>query len=238
MRSRWCLCVVAALAFAPAGESRAGPPKVDLTAYLDGHPQVGDFWEIARSDGESVRQELLHSVDQRKSTLLMYQVTEAGDDHREIEELVHGKERRLGSVFYPNGVTLFVGRPKRIQSFRVVPGKAQRYKVGMQVYYQNQRAGRATLARTSTFVGFESISTPLGDFDSVARFHREQTLTLKVGGSIFQTVSTSDSWIDAAFGTVRLDYVSSSFEDGTPTSTFGPFTYQLQSGQYQGLPFP
>lgn len=238
MRSLWVLCLAAVFAFAPTGESWAGPPKVDLTEYLDGHPQVDDFWLIARSDGESVREDLLDLLEHKKSTEYLYQVNEAGDEHREIEELVHGKERRIGSVFYPNGVTLFVARPKRFQSFRVVPGKPQRYKVAMKVYYQDQRAGSATLVRTSTFVGFEPISTPLGDFDSAAHFHREQTLTLKVDGSVFTTVSTADSWIPPGPGSVRLDYGSTSFEDGVQTSTFGPFTYTLESGQYEGVPFP
>lgn len=243
MRVRRVLCLASVLALVGlgfAGESTAAKAqKVDLTEYLDGFPQPGDFRVYNRSDGETLRSEVLDLLEHKKSTELLYEVSEAGDVQQEIDEIVHGKEARVGSAFFGD-LAFVIAHPKRIQSFRVVPGRPQKYKIGLKVFYQGERAGKATLAGTSMFVGFEllldSTLNRRGIWEG-AHLHREQTLTVKVGHSVFKTVSTSDAWITLELGTVRVERVSQSYQDGVFLETFGPFEYTFDHGQYQGVPF-
>ncbi|HKC51206.1 MAG TPA: hypothetical protein VKF60_10470 [Myxococcota bacterium] len=241
MGARRVLCLAAVLALVCLGQARgsaaATPETVDLTPYLDGFPEIGDFHMFNRSDGQTLRAEILDVREGKKSTGYETEYDEAGDLEQEFSETVHGQEERLGSAI--SGDLVFATRrPKRVQSFVVVPGMPQSFKVGSALFYHGRRAGKATLAGTSTFVGFEPVSTPLGDFAEAAHFHREQTFTIKVHHSVFQTISISDSWITVEFGTVFAHREAHSYQDGFPLETFGPFDYTLDHGQYQGVPYP
>jgi hypothetical protein len=237
-----CLAVGCALGavvdFGPARESAAAKvAKVDLTEYLDGFPQVGDFRVYNRSDGETLTSTLLDLVEQKKATDYETEYDDAGDIEDDFTETVHGKEDRIGTIVL-GPVTFVAAHPKRFQTFVFVPGKPQKFKIGMTVFYQGTKAGRATIAGANTFVGFEPISTPLGDFTQVAHMHNDQTLTVKVGHSILRAVSSSDSWISAEFGTVLVKRMSQSYQDGVPQQPFGPFEYTFDHGQYKGIAIP
>jgi hypothetical protein len=239
--ARRVLCLAAVFALVGvglAGESAAATvEKVDLTDYLDAFPEIGDFRVFNRSDGQTLRSELLDLLEHKKSTEYETEYDDAGMLEQDFSEVVHGKEDRVGTAI-AGDVVFAVPHPKRVQSFLVVPGKSQKYKIGMRVFYQGARAGKATLAGANTFVGFESISTPLGDFAQVAHMHREQTLTVKVGHSVLLAVSTSDSWVTLELGTVFVHRLSQSYEDGVALEAFGPFDYTFDHGQYQGFPVP
>jgi hypothetical protein len=241
---RWvpCLavgCAIGALVdFGPARESAAAKvAKVDLTEYLDGFPQVGDFRVYNRNDGETETANLLSVLENKKSTDYETEFNDAGDIEDDFTETVHGKEDRVGRIV-SGDITFVAPHPKRVQSFVLVPGKPQKFKIGMTVFFQGAKAGKATIAGANTFVGLESISTPLGDFTQVAHIHHDQTVTVKVGHSILQAISTSDSWISLELGTVRVDRMSQTYQDGVPQQTFGPFEYTFDHGQYQGVAIP
>ncbi len=241
MKSRWVAWIAAVLAVGGIGladeSSAAKVAKVDLTDYLDSFPQVGDFRVYNRSDGETLTGEILDLLEHKKSTEYETEYNDAGELEQDFSEIVHGKEDRVGTAI-AGDVVFAVAHPKRVQSFLVVPGRPQKYKIGLTVFYQGTKAGRATLAGANTFVGFESISTPLGDFVQVAHMHREQTLTVKIGHSVLLAVSTSDSWVTLELGTVFVHRLSQSYEDGVALEAFGPFDYTFDHGQYQGVPVP
>jgi len=242
-----CLALVACFSAAPAFAGKVA--KIDLTAYLDGHPQQGDFRVYARDDGASVMAQVLQAVELPKSTVFESQYDEDGQTEVDVNELVHGKEARVGTIALEPDIALVIAKPKKVESFVFVPGKPQKYKLGFKILYQGQKAGKATLAGFTTFVGFvmavpgagqvfgDFNPTPLGTMP-VAQFHREQTLTFKVGKDTFGTSSVSDYWVTLERGTVRREYMAQSFENGVPTSTFGPYVYTLDHGEEAGVPFP
>jgi hypothetical protein len=244
-RARWLGYLVALVCLAPAPAAFAGKvAKVDLTAYLDGDPQVGDFRVYSRDDGGTLRFDVIQSVELKKSTLFAEEATEDGTVETDVSELVHGKEFRMGTVT-TGDITLFLAKPKRIESFRYAPGVPQKFKVGLKVLFQGQRAGKATVAGTSTFVGLEDPNAipafnPAFNASAapLAHFHREETLTIKAGRTVFTAISTSDSWDTLDSGTVREEYFSQSFQDGVPLHTFGPYVYTLDHGQDGGVPYP
>jgi hypothetical protein len=216
--------------------------KVDLTPYLDGDAHVGDFRVYDRDDGATVTSEVTEVVELKKSTLLASDYTEDGHVETDFGEIVHGKEFRVGSVLRDSGVSFLVPKPKRVEPFFLAPGVPQKFKIGYSLVLQGRRAGHATRAGTVTFVGFVQEvpgTNPLGaSAHPIAQFHREQTLTVKVGKTVFVTTSTGDSWVTLEYGTVRRTDQAQSFKNGVPTSTFGPFVYTLDHGQFNGTPFP
>jgi len=246
MSARRGLCLAAAFALACvglAGESAAAQPaKIDLTDNFDGFPHIGDFRVYNRSDGQTLRTEILDLREHKKSTEYETEYDEAGDLEQDFSETVHGKENRVASVI-SGDVVFATARPKRVQSFLVVLGKPQKFKVGFAVFYQGRRAGKATLAGTSTFVGFEPwMIPPLDPYTppatlQSAHMHREQTFTIKVGHSVFKSVSTSNAWITLERGTVLIDRVTQSYQDGVLQETIG-FVYAFDHGLYQGVPYP
>lgn len=220
-----------------AGEAAAGKvQKVDLTDYLDGHPVVGDFRIYDRDDGETLEIDTTQVTELRKSTRYMVQINEAGDIQTGIDEIVHGKEFRVGSEF-AGDLALVTAKPKKIESFLFAPGVPQKAKIGLTVFFQGSKVGKATLAASTTFVGFESV-VPEGTTATpqIAHMHREETLTIKGGGTVIVQNSVSDSWIDPVLGTLRMQRSVESFQDGSPSSTFGPFVYTFDHGQHDGVP--
>ncbi|MFI5317118.1 MAG: hypothetical protein ACHQ6T_15560 [Myxococcota bacterium] len=244
MRTQVAACLAAALTFGAAAESVAAKvAKVDLTGYLDGSPQIGDFKIYDRSDAKTLESQVIDLVELKKSTEYLYEITEAGNVEREVGETVHGKEARTGSVFFPDANPPFafvVAHPKRVQSFFVVPGKPQKFKIGLAVISQGQRFGKAVLAGATTFVGFEPPPV-IPDFNPsqelLAHLHREETLTVKLGGSVFLTVQESDSWISPSLGTVLMTRKGQTYQDGVPGDAIGPYTYTFDNGVYHGVPY-
>ena len=230
--------VALVLLAAPAPAWAGKVAKVDLTEYLDGDPQVGDFAVYNRSDGATERDDIIQSVELKKSTLYEEQSTEDGTVQTGIEEVVHGKEGRIGTMSVGDNIDLVLAKPKRVESFKYTPSVPQKYKVGFKVVFQGQRAGKATLAGASTFVGFsDTIPGFAPPPEPAAMFHREETLTVKAGRSVFVITATSDTWDTIEHGTVRREYFSQSFQDGAPLETFGPYVYTLDHGQDGGVPF-
>jgi hypothetical protein len=227
-----------------AGPALAGKvAKVDLTHYLDGHPVVGDFRIYDRDDGQTLETQVTQVTELKTSTRYELQTTEAGQSENEIDEIVHGKEFRVGSEFLESGVDFVTAKPKRIESFQFAPGVPQKAKIGLSVLVNGERAGKATLVAETTFVGFESavpgVAAPQGAAAAqIAHLHRDQTLTIKSGHNVFQTISTSDVWIDPSLGSARVERSAQSFENGAQTSTFGPFVYTFSHGQHNGVPYP
>jgi hypothetical protein len=238
------VCLLVFLCLALAGEAAAGKvAKVDLTAYLDGDPVVGDFRVYDRSDGQTLESEITDVTELKNSTRYMFQSTEAGVVQNGISEVVHGKEFRIGSEFLSSDLAFVIGKPKKIESFFFVPGVPQKAKIGFTAFFQGRRAGKVTLSVATTFVGFESAVpdavVPAGTAQpQIVHLHRDETRTIRSGGNVFQTISTSETWIDPQLGTLRFDYSSQSFENGSPSSTFGPFTYTFSHGQHNGVPYP
>ena len=217
--------------------------KVDLTHYLDGHPVVGDFRVYDRDDGQTLESQVIGVDELAKATLYQVETTEAGVTDDETDEVVHGKELRVGSDIEVESGIDFLTKPKRIESFQFVPGVPQKAKIGLQVTYQGHHVGKATLAAATTFVGFESsvpgTEAPQGTGTAqIVHLHRDETLTVKIGHDLFQTVSSADSWIDPTHGTQRIERSGQAFHNGVQTSTIGPFVYTFSHGQHNGVPYP
>jgi len=108
------------------------------------------------------------------------------------------------------------------------------------VFYQGHRVGKATVVSATTFVGFEasvsSFTPPPGPDPQIAHFHRDETVTTKLGPDVFQTVSTSDYWMDPRFGTLIRQRSGQSYKNGTPTTAIGPYVYTFDHGQHDGVP--
>jgi hypothetical protein len=241
-RARPVLCLAAALVVAgllSAAESEAAAPQqVDLTAYLDGTPQVGDFRIYDRSDGQTYRSDVMDVIEHAASTEIVLKVTEAGAVTQETDELRHGKEERLGSTI-SGDFTFELAHSKRVQSFRVTPGKPRIYKFRLKVMHLGVRVGTATLVDRSTFVGFETIdASPLGTFDNAAHMRVHRTVTIRIGTVVHQNVVTTDTWVTVALGPVRVHRVTDEFQDGDFVRTIGPFDYTFNHGTYQGVPQP
>ena len=233
-----CLLGVVCLVPAVAESKTPKPPKVDLTDYLDADPQVGDFRTYLRDDGPERTSTVYGATELKKSTVFGNRIVEDGDDvGAGITELVHGKEERLGSLFYPSGLSFVISRPKRILPFQLAPGVAVKFKVGFKAVIDHHKVGSATLAGDTTFVGFESVTTHLGTFDQTAHFLRHETLTLKGADVPTHIDSVSDTWISLELGTVLSHVEQQVFRDGVLDSTFGPHDYELDRGMYQGAPF-
>jgi hypothetical protein len=236
MRSRWVLCLAAVLAFALTGESWAGPPKVDLTEYLDSHPVAGDFRYFNRSDGGFRLVEIMSATELKKSTLVFDALTEDGATNYEYDEIVHGKEARAGSTFVGD-LSLIVSRPKRILPFRLTPGKPTRFKLGMSVVFQGARVGKATFSGATTFLGIESLDSAFGTFDA-AHLRYARTLTIKVNSSVLMVLSSQDAWVTRELGTLVYTFVADTYQDGVFLERSGPYEYTFDHGRYQGVDFP
>jgi hypothetical protein len=236
------LSALACLALAaPAVAAKVA--KVDLSQYLDGHPVVGDFRVYDRDDGQTLESRVIEVDELAKSTLVQVETTEAGNTSDETDEIVHGKELRVGSELELESGIDFLAKPKRIESFQFVPGVPQKARIGLQVTFQGRHVGNAALAAATTFVGFESSvpgtgAPPATDTPQIVHLHRDETLTVKIGHDVFKTVSSSDRWIDPTHGTQRVERSGQAFKNGVQTSTIGPFVYTFSHGQHDGVPYP
>jgi hypothetical protein len=239
MRVTVGLCLLGVLCLAPVGESKTPKPaKVDLTAYLDGDPQVGDFRAYQRDDGADRTATVYAATELKKSVVFATRVVEDGDDTgADVTELVHGKEERFGSTFYPSGLSFVVSRPKRALPFQLAPGVPVKFKIGFKAVISGRKVGSATLAGNTVFVGFESVTTHLGTFDQAAHFQRHETLTLKGADVPTHVDSVSDFWVSLELGTVLSHIQQQVFRNGVLDSTFGPYDYEFDHGVYQGTPF-
>src|SRR5262249_20294163 len=101
-------CLLGVLCFAPASESGTKKPaKVDLSDYLEGDPQVDDFRTYLRDDDVTRTRTIYQVVETKKSTIFAAREVEDGDDiGADVTEVVHGKEVRYGSIFFPSGLSL------------------------------------------------------------------------------------------------------------------------------------
>jgi hypothetical protein len=239
--ARLCVCaaLAAALGLGAAPDSVAGSKAVDLSSYLAGSATVGDFKYYARDDGGSEVVTTESVTETTKTLIATFAHAEDGKTSHQIEEQVARKELLVGSS-YDDTFVFSRPHPQRLYVYsRFVPGKPQKYKLSATVLYQGARVARATTVGSTTFVGFEPITTPIGTFDQAAHFSQTATETIREKGRPdFVIVSSSETWIAKPYGTVYSTRQSSSFQNGVLQSSFGPHQYTFDHGVLHGVTVP
>jgi hypothetical protein len=211
--------------------------RVDLTAYLDSYPETGDFRFYTRSDGGSYLVQINDAVESKNATSVVESTTEDGTTASEVAELIHGRELREGSSFL--GALELVGALRRTLPFRLALGKPQPFRLGFKVLFQGVRAGKATAVGTRTFLGFGSVTTPLGTFNNAAHILSSLTLTIKTTGPVTTiAMSTTDAWYVVGLGGVAFTRSTQTYQNGALISSKGPFDYAFDHGAYRGVPQP
>lgn len=234
----FCLGLAATLALATFRDSVAGSPAVDLSSYLAGTPTVGDFKDYARDDGGS-EVVTTESVTVSKNTVTAtFSHTEDGKTSHQIEEQVARKLLLAGSE-YDDTLDFSRPHPQRLYTYRFVPGRPQKLRLSATVLYQGVRVAKATTTGSTTFVGFEPITTALGTFDQAVHFSTQAVETIREKGHPdFVIVSSGDTWIAKPYGTVYFTRQSQSFVNGVVQSSFGPHQYTFDHGVLHGVAVP
>ena len=236
---RLSLCVATALACLLPHFAAGATAKVDLSTFFSDGDQVGDFRVYPGSDGTVRRSELVAmGTVGKKVSFLIRHLEDGVEKSLEEEFLAPGKKLFLGDAQAGNVVVDMSG-PKPTFPLHVVPGKPYRFKATGRLIYLGQRVGKAKVAGTTTFVGFEAHASPSFASDHAARIEAVRTLSYVVRGAPTLTALTeTTSWVTETYGTLGYTTRTRIFQDGVLTDDSGVVDYELESGVFAGVPLP
>jgi hypothetical protein len=231
------LACVAALVTGLASPSRAAAPKVDLSDYFGGTPDEGDF-RVFVADGQDdiTNTASTVSVDGGRIDVLVT-TTQGSSVQTDVQVFVEGKGGYQGTETQDD-LTFPLAKPKLVQPILMAIGKPFKYKLTSKFLFQGSRAGKSVFSGTVTLLGFEDISTPLGDFPQAAHFSGAQKQVLKGGGQKVAIIGTSEYWVSREHGTVRRITQSRLFENGVQVDEHPPTEWLLDHGVSHGVAFP